>query len=353
MRLHRNTPKVLRFHLGMLCWGGLCVFAGWLAEVTDRGWPPFYYLGGIGLLIWAVCGLVALSWTFHVDVDSSGLTVRCLGATTRLPWAAVEAVTVRKAGDSWSSPVLEIRLAPGFKLRRRWGAERAGRRTYQLLSLDDFTLPPEEVIAVLRRHGGDGRVDADEYLWHRDGRRRLARFLAEQAVAEPERPRPRRRPVTWAVLALLVGGLVAADGPYRDRPPAATSAGSDVGVAGDAPTPAGVASPVVGPSAPSVTPSRPVRVAAVVYEVIGQGRAYIIYRDPAQPSSVVLPAQRLPWRVALPRQPVDFVLVSASRDEHWSGPRTVRILVDGVEVCAKSDEGAYRSANCDALIPAG
>jgi hypothetical protein len=104
-------------------------------------------------------------------------------------------------------------------------------------------------------------------------------------------------------------------------------------------------------SAGSPAPSPAPRVGAVTYEITGRGTARIVYLDPAQRESVVLPDQQLPWRIELPRQPLRFVQVTASRDETDSGPRTGRILLDGVEVCQQSDQAAYTNVGCSALVP--
>ncbi|MET7866166.1 hypothetical protein [Micromonospora taraxaci] len=54
-----------------------------------------------------------------------------------------------------------------------------------MLSLDDFTVDPEEVVAVLRRYGR-GRVDALEFLQRQATRRAVASYLRGDALqADP------------------------------------------------------------------------------------------------------------------------------------------------------------------------
>lgn len=53
--------------------------------------------------------------------------------------------------------------------------------------MDDFTVPPEEVLAVLQRYGGS-RIYAEDYLRHRHGKRMVAAWLADRSVFDRDRP---------------------------------------------------------------------------------------------------------------------------------------------------------------------
>lgn len=107
-----------------------------------------------------------------------------------------------------------------------------------------------------------------------------------------------------------------------------------------------------GRPAPTVTVSRPPRVAVVTYEVTGTGRLDITYADPATMKSVILEDQDLPWRIDLPRQPVTFVSILASRETYEEPSQHVRVLLDGVELCADTKEGwGYKDAGCMELVP--
>lgn len=146
---------------------------------------PLYGLLGAVILVLSLLALLALLWPFLIEVDASGLTLRLRGFTTRLPWESVESLAVVKIGENWDRGHLELRLAPGVRLRGRSARKHDGRRTYSLLSLDDFTVEPEEVIAVLRRYGR-GRVDALEYLQRQATRRAVASYLRGDALqADP------------------------------------------------------------------------------------------------------------------------------------------------------------------------
>ncbi|SCL25602.1 hypothetical protein GA0074692_1992 [Micromonospora pallida] len=136
------------------------------------------YLSAAMFLVFA-CALVALFWSFYIDVDEAGMTVRARGATTRLPWSSVEMLTAVKIGTDWSNPVLEIQVAPGVRIRRRFNRGHEGRRVYGLESLENFTLPPEQVVAILDKYSG-GKVDAQDYLNYRAGKRAVAQWLTEQ-----------------------------------------------------------------------------------------------------------------------------------------------------------------------------
>ncbi|GAB3938850.1 hypothetical protein GCM10027614_19790 [Micromonospora vulcania] len=135
----------------------------------------FEFFGAV-MVVFALIALFTLRWPFLIEVDRVGLTFRLRGSTTRLPWESVEALTVVKVGETWESPNLDVRLAPGVRLRGRFASKQDGRHTYTLLSLGDFTVAPEEVIAVLQRYG-EGRVDAQEYLQFRAARRAVARYM--------------------------------------------------------------------------------------------------------------------------------------------------------------------------------
>ncbi|MEV0325978.1 hypothetical protein AB0H63_05925 [Micromonospora echinospora] len=139
---------------------------------------PFMYLGA-AMFLGAALALVALLWSFYIDVNEAGMTVRARGATTRLPWSSVEMLTAAKRGTDWGNPILEIRVAPGVRIRRRFGLGHEGRRAYGLLSLESFNLPPEQVVAILDKYSG-GRVDAQDYLNYRAGKRAVAQWLTEQ-----------------------------------------------------------------------------------------------------------------------------------------------------------------------------
>jgi hypothetical protein len=102
---------------------------------------------------------------------------------------------------------------------------------------------------------------------------------------------------------------------------------------------------------PSATVSRSPRVAVVTYEVTGSGRVDINYADPGKTSSVILENQLLPWRVVLPRQPVKFVSITASRETYDAEPHHARILIDGVELCGGTNHAGYRDAGCMELVP--
>jgi hypothetical protein len=105
------------------------------------------------------------------------------------------------------------------------------------------------------------------------------------------------------------------------------------------------------PPAPTPAPSasRPPRVAVVTYEVSGTGRVDINYADPSRAASVILLDQPLPWRVDLPRQPVGFVSITASRED--GPPHSVRVLIDGVEFCGSTSRDGFDVAACMELVP--
>jgi hypothetical protein len=104
-------------------------------------------------------------------------------------------------------------------------------------------------------------------------------------------------------------------------------------------------------STPSATVSRSPRVAVVTYEVTGTGRVNINYADPGKKSTVIVENQVLPWRVVLPRQPVTFVEITASRETYDAEPHHARILIDGVELCGGTNHYGYRDAGCMELVP--
>ncbi|MFF3864759.1 hypothetical protein [Micromonospora sp. NPDC001898] len=177
-----------------LTWGvfGVGVWAAAQARESKSGhhWPDtvsFYEILAYLMVLLAGAAWVSLLWPFRLDVDADGLTVLARGSTTVLPWASVESINVVKVGEGWTHPPLEIRLAPGTRLGGRWATRKNGQRVYTLLDLDDFTVPPEEVLAVLQRHGGS-RIDAEDYLRHRNGKRMVAAWLADPSVFDRYRP---------------------------------------------------------------------------------------------------------------------------------------------------------------------
>ncbi|GIM66448.1 hypothetical protein Aau02nite_23010 [Amorphoplanes auranticolor] len=106
------------------------------------------------------------------------------------------------------------------------------------------------------------------------------------------------------------------------------------------------------PSAsPSTTPSRALRVAAVTYEVSGEGRVDIWYTDPARTETTTLLNQQLPWRVELAPHAVSFVQITARRTKYSHDGQPVRALVDGVEVCNGTNVGGYMKSTCSELVP--
>ncbi|MGW1058449.1 hypothetical protein [Micromonospora rubida] len=185
MRFQRKTGELRKT---CLAWGVLGV-AGWAAAQAREAqhgyhWPatvsffePLTYL----MVLLAGAAWVSLLWPFRLDVGAAGLTVLARGSTTVLPWASIESITVIKAGEGWANPPLEIRLAPGVRLGGRWATRKDGRRVYTLLDVDDFTVPPEGVLAALQRYGGS-RIDAEDYLRHRHGKRMVAEWLADPSV---------------------------------------------------------------------------------------------------------------------------------------------------------------------------
>ncbi|WP_405104745.1 hypothetical protein OG559_16225 [Micromonospora sp. NBC_01405] len=191
MRFQRKTGALRNI---CLVWGVLGV-AGWAAAQAREAksgyhWPatvsfyePLTYL----IVLLAGAGWVSLLWPFRLDVGADGLTVLARGSTTVLPWASIESITVIKIGDGWGNPPLRIRLAPGVRLGGRWATRKNGRRVYTLLDMDDFTVPPEEVLAVLQRYGGS-RIYAEDYLRHRHGKRMVAAWLADRSVFDRDRP---------------------------------------------------------------------------------------------------------------------------------------------------------------------
>ncbi|MFJ2086145.1 hypothetical protein ACI2KV_30790 [Micromonospora chokoriensis] len=188
-RLLRNTAKVRRRRIGLAVFGAGVVWAA-RAALADPGHhfhnkAPLYGLLGVVTVVLSLIALLALLWPFLIEVDAAGLTLRLRGFTTRLPWESVESLAVVKVGENWDRGRLELRLAPGVRLRGRSASRHDGRRTYSLLSLDDFTVDAEEVIAVLRRYGR-GRVDALEYLQRQATRRAVASYLRGDALqADP------------------------------------------------------------------------------------------------------------------------------------------------------------------------
>ncbi|WP_245730169.1 hypothetical protein [Micromonospora pallida] len=182
VRLRRNTAKMLGRYLfpaviGAGGWGAARHFAADPTSVFSNT-GPFMYASG-ALFLGAVGALAALFWSFYIVVDEAGMTVRARGATTRLPWSSVEMLTAAKRGTDWGNPILEVRVAPGVRIRRRFGLGHEGRRAYGLLPLESFTVPPEQVVAILDKHSG-GKVDAQDYLNYRAGKRAVAQWLTEQ-----------------------------------------------------------------------------------------------------------------------------------------------------------------------------
>ncbi|XTZ13463.1 hypothetical protein ACQSSU_18205 [Micromonospora echinospora] len=184
VQLHRNTTKLRWTCLG---WGLFGVLAWWAARGAGarpghvyHSRAPFYEVVSVVIVAGAIVAWLLLLWPFVMKVDVDGLTLRLRGLVTRLPWESVELLAVTKVGDSWTVPYLQIRLAPGVKLRGRSATMRDGRRIYTLLTLDDFTMAPEELVAVLQRHSG-GKIDAQEYLQHRAAVRAVAQYMRGDA----------------------------------------------------------------------------------------------------------------------------------------------------------------------------
>ncbi|GAB3188856.1 hypothetical protein FHX75_121054 [Micromonospora palomenae] len=182
MRLRRDTAKVRRNYLFVAFLGA----GGWGAARYSEADPnsvftstgPLKYLAA-ALFIVAACALASLLWPFVIHVHDDGMTLRSHGVTTRLPWGSVEMLTAAKRGTGWTDPMLQIRVAPGVRIKGRIGSDHDGRRVYNLLPLEDFTLPPEQVVAILREHSG-GKVEAQDYLNYRAGKRAVARWLTEE-----------------------------------------------------------------------------------------------------------------------------------------------------------------------------
>ncbi|WP_246595608.1 MmpS family transport accessory protein [Actinoplanes auranticolor] len=101
----------------------------------------------------------------------------------------------------------------------------------------------------------------------------------------------------------------------------------------------------------ATTPSRAPRVAAVTYEVSGEGRVDIWYTDPARTETTTLLNQQLPWRVELAPHAVSFVQITARRTKNGFEGQPVRALVDGVEVCNGTNVGGYMKSTCSELVP--
>lgn len=105
--------------------------------------------------------------------------------------------------------------------------------------------------------------------------------------------------------------------------------------------------------APAVTPSKAPRVAAVTYEVSGEGPVSIHFFDPTSGKSVSLWDQKLPWRVEFASHAVTFVQITARReDTPLTATHVVKALLDGVEVCSGTDHGGYMQSTCSELVPA-
>ncbi|MGS2620163.1 hypothetical protein ACVCAH_37745 [Micromonospora sp. LZ34] len=182
VRLRRDTAKVRRNYLFVAFIGA----GGWGAARYSEADPnsvftstgPVKYLSA-ALFLLAACALVSLLWPFVIHAYDDGVTLRSRGVTTRLPWSSIEMLTVAKRGVDWTDPMLQIRVAPGVRIKGRVGRDHDGRRVYNLLPVEDFTLPPEQVVAILRERSG-GKVDAQDYLNYRAGKRAVARWLIEE-----------------------------------------------------------------------------------------------------------------------------------------------------------------------------
>ncbi|WP_088996138.1 hypothetical protein [Micromonospora echinaurantiaca] len=186
VRLQRNTAKLLAFYLFIVVTGA----GGWLAATWGEAQGRYTNTGPFRVCaaIFFICGIAALGsllWSFYIHVDEHGLTLRLRGATTRLSWESVELLTVEKAGEGWQDPRLTIRLVPGATIRGRIARKQDGRCTYELLGVEDFALPAEDVLAILRRYGKD-RVDGRVYLGFREAVRRVTVFMAEREQATGE-----------------------------------------------------------------------------------------------------------------------------------------------------------------------
>lgn len=182
VQLRRNTAKARRNYLFMAFIGA----SGWGAARYSEADPnsvftntgPVKYAGAAFFLV-ATCALASLLWPFVINVDDDGMTLRSRGVTARLPWSSVEMLTAAKSDTDWMDPMLQLRVAPGVRIKGRIGSDNDGRRVYNLLPLEDFTFPPEQVVAILRERSG-GKVEAQDYLNYRAGKRAVARWLTDE-----------------------------------------------------------------------------------------------------------------------------------------------------------------------------
>ncbi|WP_027659924.1 hypothetical protein [Salinispora fenicalii] len=182
VQLRRNTAKARGNYLFMAFIGA----SGWGAARYSEADPnsvftntgPVKYAGAAFFLV-ATCALASLLWPFVINVDDDGMTLRSRGVTARLPWSSVEMLTAAKSDTDWMDPMLQLRVAPGVRIKGRIGSDNDGRRVYNLLPLEDFTFPPEQVVAILRERSG-GKVEAQDYLNYRAGKRAVARWLTDE-----------------------------------------------------------------------------------------------------------------------------------------------------------------------------
>ncbi|MGC4875366.1 MmpS family transport accessory protein [Micromonospora sp. DT43] len=155
----------------------------------------------------------------------------------------------------------------------------------------------------------------------------------------PDDARPRRRVLTSAVLAaaLLLGGL----GGYALLQPDDHSPAESVNA--DA-RQAGRAAPTAS-AQPGTTPSTGPGQLQVAYEVTGQGRADIVYRD-ANGESIWLSGVQLPWHTNIRTDRRDQVMVQVSRTTGTGESLACSVTVDGGTPAAERVGGAAWRASC-------
>ncbi|MBV1853310.1 hypothetical protein [Catellatospora tritici] len=163
MSLHRNTGKVVRTSLVMLLLSALAAGLPSLLALVDREFvlgPWFWYLTGAVMAVFSLGSLYStLRHEFRLEAADTGLVVRCAEIKADLPWSSVAAVTIERPHylDGNASPAVILWLAPGVEVKAKpnYRTKDGSRAGFQLISLDDLVESPDEVVATLRRYGGE------------------------------------------------------------------------------------------------------------------------------------------------------------------------------------------------------
>lgn len=160
MELHRNTGRVFRNSVLILAFGVLIISVPALLALIGRRFflgPWLWYLLGGAIILAGILSIYNSFRPFKFVANEHELVVVDGGLKVRLPWQAVEAITIERLESAQEQEAPYLILWPSLGAVNRkpsYTRKSDGRKGFHLIDIDDLRETPQQAAELLSNHVG-------------------------------------------------------------------------------------------------------------------------------------------------------------------------------------------------------